>query len=384
MSKKRSKPSYLLHQATGQARVRINGKDEYLGEYGSPESRDRYDDLICEWLARQDTSRVTMTLDDLALLYLDYAKCHYVKDGLPTRLYNVRAAMKHLVNIAGSTRLREFGPRRFKSVREAMIVADYARTTVNDLMAEVKRAVRWAVENEYCTSETWNALRAVRGLQKGKTTAREPKPILPVSQADVNAILPHLSRQLRDMVRLQTLAGCRPTEICILRPCDVEIDGDVWFYRPSSHKTEHHGRERVIFIGPRGQEILRPWLNRDSDSYCFSPAESSAERMAQKRAKRKTKVQPSQVDRSKADAVRKPKSRYTKDSYGRAVRRACMAAGVASWSPNRLRHSRATVIRKAYGLEGAQVTLGHSSANVTQIYAERDLSKGKEIALEIG
>jgi len=251
-------------------------------------------------------------------------------------------------------------------------------------MAEVKRAVRWAVENEYCTSETWNALRAVRGLQKGKTTAREPKPILPVSQADVNAILPHLSRQLRDMVRLQTLAGCRPTEICILRPCDVEIDGDVWFYRPSSHKTEHHGRERVIFIGPRGQEILRPWLNRDSDSYCFSPAESSAERMAQKRAKRKTKVQPSQVDRSKADAVRKPKSRYTKDSYGRAVRRACMAAGVASWSPNRLRHSRATVIRKAYGLEGAQVTLGHSSANVTQIYAERDLSKGKEIALEIG
>jgi hypothetical protein len=37
MSKKR-KPSYLLHKATGQARVRIDGKDEYLGEYGSLES----------------------------------------------------------------------------------------------------------------------------------------------------------------------------------------------------------------------------------------------------------------------------------------------------------------------------------------------------------
>ena len=47
------KPSYLLHKPTGQARVRIDGKDIYLGEYGTPESRDRYDDLMTEWFARQ-------------------------------------------------------------------------------------------------------------------------------------------------------------------------------------------------------------------------------------------------------------------------------------------------------------------------------------------
>ena len=45
MPKKR-KPSYLRHKPTGQARVRIDGRDHYLGAYGSPESYERYEDLI--------------------------------------------------------------------------------------------------------------------------------------------------------------------------------------------------------------------------------------------------------------------------------------------------------------------------------------------------
>ncbi|HEX2473275.1 MAG TPA: hypothetical protein VHK01_00935 [Lacipirellulaceae bacterium] len=54
------------------------------------------------------------------------------------------------------------------------------------------------------------------------------------------------------------------------------------------------------------------------------------------------------------------------------------------WSPNRLRHTAATEVRRKFGLEGAQIVLGHSRADVTQIYAERDLAKGIEIARRIG
>ena len=54
------------------------------------------------------------------------------------------------------------------------------------------------------------------------------------------------------------------------------------------------------------------------------------------------------------------------------------------WSPNRLRHSAGTEIRKRFGLEGAQVVLGHASANVTQVYVERDLQKAVEIMREVG
>ncbi|MCX7424739.1 MAG: tyrosine-type recombinase/integrase [Planctomycetia bacterium] len=54
------------------------------------------------------------------------------------------------------------------------------------------------------------------------------------------------------------------------------------------------------------------------------------------------------------------------------------------WSPNRLRHTAATEIRQRFGLEAAQVTLGHSQADVTQIYAEKDLTLAAEVARKIG
>jgi hypothetical protein len=45
MSRSPKPPAYLLHKPSGQARVRINGKDHYLGPHGSPESKDRWQNL---------------------------------------------------------------------------------------------------------------------------------------------------------------------------------------------------------------------------------------------------------------------------------------------------------------------------------------------------
>ena len=35
-------------------------------------------------------------------------------------------------------------------------------------------------------------------------------------------------------------------------------------------------REKVIVLDPWAREILGPWLDRDPESYCFVPAETSA------------------------------------------------------------------------------------------------------------
>ena len=48
------------------------------------------------------------------------------------------------------------------------------------------------------------------------------------------------------------------------------------------------------------------------------------------------------------------------------------------------RHSRATEIRQIYGLEASQAVLGHSKADTTQIYAERDIAKAVKIMSEVG
>lgn len=77
------------------------------------------------------------------------------------------------------------------------------------------------------------------------------------------------------MIELQRATGMRPGELCILRPSDVDRSCDIWEYRPTEHKTAHHDHDCVICIGPKGQDILRTYLLRPADAYCFSPREST-------------------------------------------------------------------------------------------------------------
>ena len=107
--KVKQRPKYLRHKATGQARVRINGRDFYLGRYGSDDSRQLYDDLIGKWLADQDPQGLRLTLDDLCLLYIAHCDTYYRKpDGRPTgEAGNIRAALRPL--LANAT-FEDLGP----------------------------------------------------------------------------------------------------------------------------------------------------------------------------------------------------------------------------------------------------------------------------------
>jgi len=245
---------------------------------------------------------------------------------------------------------------------------------------------RWAAAEELIEAKIPQALSMVTGLRRGRTDAKEMAPVLPVDDAIVEATLKRLPAVVGDMVRLQRLTGMRPAEVCMVMPCDVNREGDVWEYRPMHHKTQHHGRERVIFLGPQSQGVLLRYLARDAQAHCFRPRDSEEKRRAAATANRKTPLSCGNVRGS--NRRRKPKrsagERYTTDSYRRAIHRACDKAGVERWSPNRLRHSKATEVRAKFGLEGAQVVLGHASADITQVYAERDATLGTRIAREIG
>jgi integrase len=140
----------------------------------------------------------------------------------------------------------------------------------------------------------------------------------------------------------------------------------------------------VIYIGSRAREVLRPWLRANLEEYLFQPREAKAERAARMRAKRRTPVQPSQRNRRKKRPRRAPTERYTKDSYARAIARACEKAGVPHWAPNQLRHGLATRVRHEMGLEAAQVVLNHSRADVTHDYAERNQELAREAMARLG
>ena len=169
-----------------------------------------------------------------------------------------------------------------------------------------------------------------------------------------------------------------------MRARDLETIGRVWTYSPASHKSAHHGFDRIIDIGPKGQAAIREFLTADLDAYLFRPSDAVAEQTKKKRRKRKSRVQPSQIDRSRPNPKRSAGDRYTSDSYARAITRACIEAGVPHWSPHRLRHSFASRIRKLHGIELSRILCGHRSAVTTEIYAEADREKARLVIAKVG
>jgi len=230
-----------------------------------------------------------LTVTELAAAYWRFAKGYYQKDGRSTNVTpGIKIALRFLRGLYGHTPAAEFGPLAFKAVRQAMVDDGQSRNYVNDNCKHIRRMFKWATGEQLVPASVTQSLSVVPGLKKGRTEARETAPVVAVDDATVETTLPCLPDVVGDMVQLQRLTGCRPAEVCIVRPMDVDTSGDVWEYRPESHKTEHHGRERVIFIGPQGQDVLRPYLLRPSESYCFSPAESEKKRRATQHENRTT------------------------------------------------------------------------------------------------
>ena len=286
----------------------------------------------------------------------------------------------------GSTPAVELGPVALKTLREAMIARNgWSRTTINKAVCTIRRMFKWAAENELIPASVYHGLQTLSGLKRGRSEAPEPDEVAPVPPDHVAATIPLLSPQVVAMIELQRLTGMRPGEVPMMRGIDIDTTGHIWTYIPESHKTEHHGRRRTIYLGPRAQEVVRPFLKRDVSAYLFSPAEAEAERIAMRRANRRSPMTPSQANRKrKSGRRRSPRNRYDKDSYYRAIQRACDKSGVPRWSPNQLRHNAATFLRKEYGIDAARIILGHRSASTTEIYAELDHAKAMKIMAEIG
>jgi integrase len=413
MSDSTKVPSYRRHKQSGQAIVSLpdgqgGRRDFLLGKYGTAASRAEYARVLAEWEAAGRTIPTPIVASDLVVTELIdqfwiHAKQHYRRpDGSPAHeLSDFKYSLRPLKHLYGVTAAKDFGPLALKAVRQLMIDGynhpkfgpqpALSRGVINQRINRVRRMFRWAVENELIQPAVLHGLQALKGLQKGRSEARETEPVKPVPLAFVEATLPELKPQLAAMVQLQLLTAMRSGELIVMRSIDLDTSGRIWFYRPGSdqgregaHKTAHHGHERIVPIGPRGQEIVKRFLKTDVHAFLFDPRETMTDWRAKQRHERKTKVQPSQLNRRKRRPRCKPRDRYSVGSYARAIARACIRAKVPHWHPHQLRHSRATEIRKAAGLDAARTILSHRSPVITEIYAQQDLDKAAELMEKIG
>lgn len=278
---RRKDPKYRHHKARNLGVVRIDGKDYYLGRFGSEESRAKYHRLLADWRAGLLSDRAisagdsdqrhgahAVLIEDLVRKYERFAAEYYRKDGVPTQP-GVKVALRYLERAFGHLAAINFGPKALKVVRNQMIDDDLSRKYINDNVDRIRRCFRWATEEELVPGDAYQALRAVASLAAGRSTARETDPIGPVDLETVEVTLCRLSDTVADMVRSQLLLACRPSEICRLSEAEIDRTSDVWLYEPRRHKTELRGHRRQILIGPRAQQLLAPYLFHPPETPCF-------------------------------------------------------------------------------------------------------------------
>lgn len=365
-------------------------------------ARNRFATFNARWMknadVRQGTSSDALTLREAAAKLEVYAKGHYVRrDGSQTgEAQGVMAALAPALRLFGDAPLAEFDADALKRTRDEMIRLGWCVNTINARVRRIRSACGWFVGEKMMDATKWHEMRAVKALSShrgvvidGKPVrVRATKPVTTVPDAYILATIEHLPLTIATMVRVELLTGMRPTEVCLMRPMDIDTSGPVWLYRPQRHKTEHHGKERIVAIGPQAQAWLAPFMARPVHAYLFTPAEAMEQRLAKRREQYLPTPGKGDYRRWQSQTARERQPRggnvFDRTTYGRAIARACDDANVPRWSPNRLRHNAGTNARRHFGLEGAQAVLGHAKANVTQVYAELGVETAAAAMLKIG
>ena len=390
-------PRPVYHAASGQYRVRLSGIDVYLGRAGSPDIQAKYERALGDWLARgrrfpysRPGRHEPVNLDNLARRYQDWGEAYYRKNGVPTRTFaNLKNALQILRGAVDVTRPAvAFDVSHLKAMRRAMAVPDelgrlhYSRSTINEYVRHVVAMFRWGVEESLVDPDTYAKLAAVRPLARGRPVAEglgaapEGRVRSTVKAADIEAVRAQTTSIVRAMIDVQLLTGMRPNELCRMRGEHLEpsINPSVVLYRvpAEANKTDHAGRARTVYLGPKAWAIIRPLLSTDPKAYVFRPMDAFAEAAEARSRRRRSPRWPSHSSEARrqrrgAGAVTVT-DHYRPDSYRRAIERACARAQIKPWTPYQLRHNAITEAVQTHDILTAKSLAGHADIATTMRY----------------
>ena len=185
-------PAYVHHRASGQARVRIDGKDHYLGPYGSPESHICYDELIADLLERRksDAGKANGSTKLNAVLAAWWTECklRYAHNGKGRHGNAVcwRPTIRMLREALGNESPKTLTPKRLRIlIEDTAKEKDWSLRYSRDVLSRVKAIYKWAAAEELIDLLTYQQLEVVT-IRRG----RETEPLGPVSDELVEKTLP--------------------------------------------------------------------------------------------------------------------------------------------------------------------------------------------------
>jgi integrase len=347
-------PSILNHKPSGRCRIRVAGKDYWLGPIGSDEARQEYARLVGELAAggvpaRGDTRTVAEVVsawwEDQAPSVSEKAKAQY------------RTLLSLLVRLYGDTPADDFDALALGNCRDAMTSGswltpaekaarlargknpDWCAAHASRQVVRIRTVWRWAETQKLVAKGSWGNLRTLRSISGSDRRVRHKARLRPASWEDLQLVLTRLrSAALKAMLLLQWTTGMRSCEIRIMRPCDIDMSGPVWKYTPRTHKNAWRGQSRVVPLGPETQKILGPWL-----------LGANPQR---------------EVFRTRTG------KRYSSDTYSSLPCRAAKKVGLDWFRPYCLRHSAKQRLTREHGLDVARAVLGQKTLTTTDGYGD--------------
>jgi integrase len=357
----RKLPKYCRQPSSNRAFVNLplgKGKRKrvYLGDYNSAESLAEYDKVVGNWLATKRAPDVDNNVTTVASV-AERFRSEQKRKVSESKRYHLDAAIKILVELFPDRPALEFDSLQMNRLRSELIDRGYSRKYCNDILVIVKRCFKWSMQRDYITTDQHVKIQSIDSVSSGEAPT---KIVEPANDDDVNATLPLLSRDFQDTIAFLRATGCRPGEARLMQVGD--IDRENWLLHRDKHKTAHKGKSRYVPIPSSVREILLPRLLRPEDAFVFGA--DGGDRPYEKRALGRA------IDR----AIKKLNEQRSEDDL----------PTVDHWHPYRLRHLRATEVREQYGVEVAQVLLGHARISMTEHYAGITEAKAKEVGKLIG
>lgn len=368
-------PTITHHKHSGQARVRVGGRDVYLGPWESEESRTRYTALLAEMTAApekpdkniHENIRAPLLVCEILARWVIHARSYYSERGREREQF--RLALRPLERKFGMTPAREFDADRLEELQTAMLdgswmdeadrkhprapkTGGWSRAVVNARIKRVRTVWRWAERKKLVAPGSWAALVAVPPVLANRPGARDSQRAKTTDMGEVKAVCRHLAPVVRALLLVQFWTGMRSGEVREMRASDVQ-EGT---YKPRRHKTDYRGHPRSVELGTRAMAVLRPWLaaalEAGPDAAVFpSPKTGDC---------------------------------WTRDGYAHAIRRAALAAGLPHFHAYLCRGATRMRVSKALGDEAARSVLGHRHLSTTLGYGTRDEELAKEAARRLG
>jgi integrase len=363
-----------------------------LGKSGSPEAEAKFRRLQIQVLSDPTLAFLNpqhVKVDHLCIAYLEY-----VEENDPGHFSSIKTAVKILLGYYTGQPVDSLDTRHFLFLQEQFVKHGVSRKYCNALMGYIRAMLKWGAIRKLVSTQVYGEAKLIPALKEGKTKAYENPEREPVPDDVVRRTLPFMSPTVRAMVQIQRMTGMRPKEICRMTVGNIDQtrDSELWYYIPR-HKTERFIGKKSIPLGKPEQELIAPYLvGKKPSEAIFSPRTAMAEWHAERRANRKTKISPSQLERdkkrAKKPAKRQPGEFYDRNSYRVAVLNAITKGNktlpkdqqIPRWSPYQLRHANATATELEHGLDEAQAQLGHTSANMTKRNSKAQLKQREKLA----